>query len=494
MRRRGPAAVAFGFALLAGGVPARGGGDAASEVAALARRALEDDAVDLRRFAEWAERNGLEKAALADWERLIAIAPDDALARKRLLYVRRGPAWIRDEASFAILAPTADSKPARAVEYATKRRHDVERPSSARHRDVAVRAFASGLTDAGLEQLRLAVTHDPGDVWSRLSLGFVPDPTDGWVDPALRARRVADAAADAEVRRLVAMSTRAVALPDVSPRSAAAGKDLSMWRLREWRLETDLPPEDAAQALEAAELAGRWFRSAFDIPPGEPVLPGEGTFVVLTTDDLYRRVIDATPGLTKTERKFAGGLGAFPLRHPDDKGPWEVVATRPDGPNAADVCLHYAIHFLAQARFHVEAQEAWLYEGLAAYGAVRLLGFHGSWCVRLEDTSAKAGMPTVPDDPAEWPEMVEGLVRLHDDFPLNGLVGVSINGLDGPMLVKSWSLLRWLLEQHPDEARAFLDAKRRGVETPKALRAATGLALDDLDEAWHFEVLLVGPE
>jgi hypothetical protein len=142
-----------------------------------------------------------------------------------------------------------------------------------------------------------------------------------------------------------------------------------------------------------------------------------------------------------------------------------------------------------QARYHVEAQEAWLYEGFAAYAAVRLREFHGSWCVRLEPTAARVGMPEVPEDATEWPETVEWIARRRDDFPLKALIGVSMNGFDGPMLAKSWSLLRWLVEEHPERARAFLEAKRAGTPTAKALAAATGLSLDDLDEAWRDAVV-----
>ena len=124
---------------------------------------------------------------------------------------------------------------------------------------------------------------------------------------------------------------------------------------------------------------------------------------------------------------------------------------------------------------------------------MRLLGFHGTWCIRLEDTSAHPeGLP--PSDPSQWAGEVEQAVAFRDDFPLRGLVGVSINGLDAAMLAKSWSFLRWLLEEHADEARDFFEARRAGLETPAALLAATGLSLDGLDDAWHATIERIGAE
>ena len=56
------------------------------------------------------------------------------------------------------------------------------------------------------------------------------------------------------------------------------------------------------------------------------------------------------------------------------------------------------------------------------------------------------------------------------------------------MLIKSWSLLRFLLEQHGGEAVMLLEARRAGLSTEAALLAVTGLRLDDLDELWRRHV------
>ena len=474
--------------------PRRAAGDAAQDVAARAKRALEQDVQELVRVAEWGDRNGAERLADRDWERVMAQKPDDERARKRLKYVQREGRWMRDEASWAILQSTTEAKVDRARAYEAKRRQEFERPSSFRHRDVALAARVAGLASAADAELRIAIGNDPGDYWSRLSLGYVPDPDDGWVMPAVRTHRIVGARAAADVRRLKALQSEPVGEEAPSKRSAAAGKDLSAWRLREWRLETDLPAADAAMAIGAVDLAARWFREFFGMEPGARVLPGEGVFVVLTTEAAYRSVIAGTSSLSKFEKEFASGLGAYPLAHKVDEGPWEVVIQRPEGSSAADACLHYAIHFLMQARFGVEAQEAWLYEGLAAYAAVRLNGVHGSWCVRLEDTSARKGKPEVPDDPEEWPLIVVSLVTLHDDFPLKGLIGASINGFDGGMLAKSWSIWKWMLEERPVEARDLLEARRAGASTEKALLGATGLSIEAFDDAWRRHVLEVGDE
>ncbi len=178
----------------------------------------------------------------------------------------------------------------------------------------------------------------------------------------------------------------------------------------------------------------------------------------------------------------------MPLEHDATKGPWVVVMERPDAANAADVCLHYALHLLFQARFRVEAQEGWLYEGLVAYASLRLLGTQASWCVRLEETTAAGAGPRV-DSPETFASQAYALVVRREDEPLPRLVGASLNELDGKMLLKAWSLLRMLLEEYPDEARLFLDGKRIGLPTPRALERATMLRVEDVDEAWRRWVL-----
>ena len=60
--------------------------------------------------------------------------------------------------------------------------------------------------------------------------------------------------------------------------------------------------------------------------------------------------------------------------------------------------------------------------------------------------------------------------------------------LDGAMLVKSWSLLRWLLEEHAEDARRFLALRAEGLPSDQALSRATGLRVDDVDELWRRHV------
>lgn len=223
------------------------------------------------------------------------------------------------------------------------------------------------------------------------------------------------------------------------------------------------------------------------VAPGAPVLPGEGRFVVLSTAELYARAVEAEPGMSPAVRRFAKGLSAIPVPAEPDRGPWVVLIERPSLEFARDACVHYAMHLLFQARYHVSSEEGWLYEGLAAYATIRLLSTQASWCVRLEETTAAAA-ERAPHAEA-WAAQAYEAVGVGNDEPLVRLVGASLNELDGPMLVKAWSFLRFFLEEHPEEADAFLAAKRLGVRTPAAMALATGLRLEDADAAWRSAVL-----
>lgn len=477
--------------------PARADPPPEAEYASRAAKAAREDAVELRRIAQWGDANGVPREADADWERVLewlseaGASPDEQdVARRRLHYVRREGAWIRDAASWAVLRATPDGHPERRGAYAEKRR-GFARPSARRQNDLATWCRGRGLAARADEHLHRALERDPDDVWARLSLGDAWDPDAGWIPAALRARKITAARAAEKARRLKALATEPVKEAEESRWSEAAGKRLSVWRLHEWRLETDFDDEGAAATIAAAELAARWFREQFSIPPGEPVLEAGGTFVVVTTNDLYKRVLYAHEGLSEKERAFASTLGAypFPRARPDARA--EVLVERPDVELSSDACLHFAIHWMAQARLGVEAQEAWLYEGLPAYAAPLLSGVHGTFCVRMESTGgATAGLQ--PDHIENWPAIVVSLASSGDDFPLKGLVGSSLNGLDGKMLVKSWSVLRWLFEDRPDDARAFFAERASGASSADALRRATGRSLDDLDALWRAHVTATG--
>jgi hypothetical protein len=276
--------------------------------------------------------------------------------------------------------------------------------------------------------------------------------------------------------------------PGLSPRSAAAQASLKVFSVREWRVETDLPAEGAGLALEGADLAARWFRRLVGLPPAAPVLPAGCTFVVLSTVEAYDRVVEAEPGLSAAERQFGKRVSALPVA-PEKPGDSRlVIVHRPDDLSAADACLHYAVHLLAQAWAGVQSTQAWLYEGLAAYAGIRLAGRQNTWCVQLAGTSAGAGWADRPD-PAVWASEAAALLSGPDAVPARALFGASLNGLDLRMLLQSWSLVRWLVDEHPEEARALLAAMRAGAQPVEAFRVATGMTPEALDVAWPYHLL-----
>lgn len=473
-------------ALLGGTTGARGAPPPGDGVEAQRARALAKDAEDLRRLAKWGDDNGLDRTADEDWERALALDPEDAPTRKRLRWLRHGKTWVRDAASWALLRAAPDAKPAGRDDYEARRRTEVLRPSAARHRDLAVGLRAAGHAAAADAELRVALARDPDDLWCRLAFGEVPDPVEGWVPAELRRRRVAAARADAEVRRLRAQGVEPVREAEPGPRSSAVGKPLAVWRLREWVLETDLDDDAAATALATADLGARWFRQRFAIPRSEPLLPGPCRFVVLTTPELYAKVVDAEAGLSPAVRTFAKSVSAIPL----PRGPRPetlVLMERPEAVFAVDGCLHYGVHVLFRERFGVDSDEAWLYEGLAAYATLRVLGTQASWCVALEETTA--GVAERAPHAETWGDQAVALAFARADEPLKRLLGASLNELDGPMLVKAWSMVRFLLEDHPDEGVAYLEARRAGGGSARALALATGLAPDELDAAWRLAMV-----
>ena len=290
------------------------------------------------------------------------------------------------------------------------------------------------------------------------------------------------------LERLASLRSEAIRQEGDGPHTEALGFPTSLWRLREWSLETDLPDDAAAYALAAVDLGARWFRDFFHLPVSAEVLPYGGSFLVLSTNDRYLRAVAAEPRLSKAEKDFAKGLGGMPVDHLGTRAPWHAIFERPDGASAADGCLHFTVHYLMEAQFGIASREAWLYEGIAAYAVFRIAATNDTWCVNLEETSSKVSALDAPDA-SRWAEFALRTVAKRDDFALRALLGASLNNLDGPMLVKSWSILRWMLEEHADEARTFLEAKAGGETSERALEGATGLRVEDIDELWRRHVL-----
>jgi hypothetical protein len=136
---------------LVGAIAAVAGAGPAEEKEYLARaaKAAKQDAQELRRVAEWGDRNGLERTADADWERVPLFRGDrgdEADGVRRRLRQARREGTVRDAASWALARAVPTPSRRRSALHAPGRSSSGLGPPSPRPRPGAA---APGSTDGG---------------------------------------------------------------------------------------------------------------------------------------------------------------------------------------------------------------------------------------------------------------------------------------------------------------------------------------------------------
>jgi RNA polymerase sigma-70 factor (ECF subfamily) len=250
-------------------------------------------------------------------------------------------------------------------------------------------------------------------------------------------------------------------------------------------VEADLPGWQVTEFLEQLEAVRGGLRELLQVDSG-PLARKSGIteFVLLSAPDFYERAVDASD-LGTSEARAAAKRRAYCKCGPD-----RVLALVPDGMPPARLLLHAEFHDLVAEAF----LDPWVAEALANLVLCPVLGSGLTLCPELPDVpDSGASGPFLPE---KAPAYLRSLVLRRRDMPMETIVALPAEGLTMAALVKSWSVLLFLLETDRRAVREFLEdaakekmGKRGGAEKALARNFRELRTWKDLDAAWRAWVL-----
>ncbi len=160
-------------------------------------------------------------------------------------------------------------------------------------------------------------------------------------------------------------------------------------------------------------------------------------------------------------------------------------------PNTDKTFVSNVVHnagliLLTRYKANYKFPSVWLREGFAYYLEMEALGYSQSFTLG-KGGSAGAGMkgPTWADS-GQWRASLKKLVSEGQDPPLRRVARMSIDQFGYQELVKSWSVVEFLVRKDAKKFKAFIDlSKDRSKTEEDALKAAFGWSYKRADTAWR---------
>lgn len=259
-------------------------------------------------------------------------------------------------------------------------------------------------------------------------------------------------------------------------------------------LYTDTEEDVTAEVQKGVEAVFRGFRALLKPAPAEypEGVDGRVRVHVFAKQPAYARFALWFDGQEKCEELIAGWARAAQRQHAF----WWVQPLGVVGayrfPNTTRTVTSNAAHnmafiLLTRYRFNYRFPAPWLLEGFAYHLEMEAYGYSDTFNLHRAGTvAAQGGGVTAWADSARWRTALKELVAQGQDPPLKRIALMSTEQLGYPELVKSWSVVEFLVRRDRVKFKAFLDAgKDRERTQEEALTEALGWTWRELDQAWR---------
>lgn len=264
------------------------------------------------------------------------------------------------------------------------------------------------------------------------------------------------------------------------------GQRFSVGTSERFSLRAQMKPSEVHHHLELAESLFVRCNKLFGLEPDHRLwkdqylmfhVKQKGTYIDLV-DWIDKEITDLDPEIKKM---FKDG-GALIDENPK---PISAAVER-------DTPLEQAIaHWVGQMwlRWYTRnGVRPWLVEGFAAYTSVNQFGVNSIYCttntkyankVEVADKNSDAAYQLVCFD------IIEN--RIDDGVPheYSELITKGLNRLDFADLAKSWSIVDFLMKEHRDEFRTYVQSVGKYKDEEECLKKVFGWSGADLDKHWE---------
>jgi len=392
-----------------------------------------DDALALMDLADWCLENRLSRESRKVYRRVIQVEPENETARRALGFVLVDGTWITKQ------------------ELAEAERL---RKEEARKAALEARKKKSGA-----------------------------DRKEGGADPLAE---VGDVSGDV-AEYLKSIETNSDADAQVSRElDDFFGQRFSVATSAHFSLRAQLPPSEVVDHLKLAERLLVTCNKLFGLEPGNcwwqqkgPYLffhvKQKGTFIDLI-DWIDKNISDLDPESKKFFKDNSGMISAWP----------RPISARLESGNPLG---HSIAHWVGQTWivwFTGGHARDWLKEGFAEYTSINEFGVNTSYCVSQTKYENEVEIADKDSDGAYQLvcfDIIEG--RTDKPHPFSELIKKDTNSLDFADLAKSWSLVEFLMKEHPAEFKQYAQSLRGYKDEEECLKKVFGWSGEELDDLWE---------
>ena len=177
---------------------------------------------------------------------------------------------------------------------------------------------------------------------------------------------------------------------------------------------------------------------------------------------------------------------------------WHVQDIRAAGvyqfPNTDKTFVSNAVHaagllLITRYKANYAFPSVWLREGFAYYLEMEALGYTQTFSLGRGGGTGGAGAGMkgpVWTDSAKWREALKKVVDEGNDPPLRRIAKMTVDQTNYIQLVKSWSIVEFLIRWDPKKFKQFIDlSKDRSKTEEEALKEAFGANYRKVDAKWR---------
>jgi hypothetical protein len=388
--------------------------------------------------------------------------------------------------------------------------------------DLADFCSENNLTSERKKVYTAIIAVDPDNEIARTGLGYVLEEGE-WLSKAEIAKRERDRKAEERKAKKEASSKKADAKgsksqddvlagigdvsADIAPFLAKMGENTETDKKTEtelfdffgqrftvatsehFSLRAQMPMDDTKKHLAIAERIFVTCNKLFGLPADNRMWPGQymwfhvkqkGTFIDLV-DWLDKYVVEIDPEQKKRD-KDAGGL----MKQAEAA---IVSAKLEQGVPLEHAIVNESAHVWMVFYTRGQANE-WLREGFGAYMTVADYGINQLWHTT---TTKYAGRTEIADKDSDAHlklvclDICDGVTE--KPYPYTELWRKKLNDLDYADLAKSYSLVDFLITEHLETFKKFLQTLATQPDEEIALKTAFGWTAEDLDRHWKEYVL-----
>jgi tetratricopeptide (TPR) repeat protein len=414
-------------------------------------------AEDHVKLADYLDSTKMYRMARAEYERALGLDPENEKAKKKLEKIPAEDQ--RKEKDAERIRGEHAARLDKIKDRAVKLYMDLGRQAKkANEVDLATRCF------------KQVIAYDPTSKAAREEMGYVFE-NERWVSPAEKALK-------AEFRDGVAKQPAGDASDGGSEFEKKTGLKTSKRASKLFFVEScHLSQDQLAKAAQVGGQAFEMYHRLFRLE--QPILQKPIHLILLKTraehTEYCKNFDPGTPNERAVVLKQEGTMY-------DEPPMAECIQLDRGERFSYDYTIHATTHILNS--LHVGEDRAWFREGLGYYFTWMIRGTALCFCINLEGTSQEGGKAYA--EPGNWASIIRGLVAAGKDPDMRRVLVAELNSMDTPMLIKSFSLIDFLVSEHRDKLPELAkilreDQKEKG---PGAFEKVFGWTPDQLNTQW----------